>query len=131
MNSYIEVNRNTWNIWTAQHTQSEHHKDVQRYRETGSSLRSIELAELGEVTGKTLLHLQCNMGADTLSWAKRGAVVTGMDVSEVAIAQASELAGQTHTAARFLAADVYALPDVLPEAFDIVFTKGERESPSF
>ncbi len=77
MNPYIEVNRQSWNAWTAHHTQSEHYNDVHRYQDTGSSLRSIELLELGEVTGKTLLHLQCNMGADTLSWAKRGALVTG------------------------------------------------------
>ena len=121
MNPYIEVNRQSWNAWTAHHTQSEHYKDVHRYQDTGSSLRSIELLELGEVTGKTLLHLQCNMGADTLSWAKRGALVTGVDVSEVAMTRARDLALQTHTTARFLAADLYALPDLLTDSFDIVF----------
>ncbi|HEU5370372.1 MAG TPA: class I SAM-dependent methyltransferase [Ktedonobacterales bacterium] len=122
MNPYIEINRQIWNTWTTHHTQSDHHKDVQRYQATGSSLRSIELAELGEVTGKTLLHLQCNMGADTLSWAKRGALVIGVDVSEAAVAQARALAAQTETTARFLAADLYALPGTLTETFDIVFT---------
>ncbi len=122
MNPYIHINLDTWNRWTAHNTESEHHKDVQRYQATGSSLRSIELAELGDVSGKTLLHLQCNMGADTLSWAKRGALVTGVDISDVAIAQARQLAEQSQTAARFLAADLYALPDLLHEQFDIVFT---------
>jgi SAM-dependent methyltransferase len=122
LNPYVEINRQNWNRWTTQETQSDHHKDMQRYRATGSSLRSIELAELGEVTGKTLLHLQCNMGSDSLSWAKRGALVTGVDVSEAAIAQARELAEETQTTARFMTADVYALPDLLAESFDIVFS---------
>ena len=122
LNPYIPINRDTWNHWTAHNTESEHHKDVQRYQATGSSLRSIELAELGEVRGKTLLHLQCNMGADTLSWAKRGALATGVDISDAAIAQACQLAEQSQTPARFLTADLYALPDLLNEQFDIVFT---------
>jgi SAM-dependent methyltransferase len=121
LHPYIDINRLAWNTWTTHHPESDHHQAIHRYQATGSSLRSIELAELGEVTGKTLLHLQCNMGADTLSWAKRGAVVTGVDVSEAAIAAAHALADRTETRARFLATDLYALPDVLTETFDIVF----------
>lgn len=122
MHPYTQTNREIWNSWTVNNTQSDHHKDVQRFLTTGSSLRSIELEELGDVSGKTLLHLQCNMGADTLSWAKRGALVTGVDLSDEAIAQARELAAQSQTAARFIAADLYALPDLLKGQFDIVFT---------
>jgi SAM-dependent methyltransferase len=122
LHPYTQINRQTWNSWTTHHTESQHHQDVELYRATGSSLRSIELEELGDVRGKTLLHLQCNMGADTLSWAKRGALVTGIDVSEEAIARARALADQTQTEARFIASDLYSLSDVLHEQFDIVFT---------
>ena len=115
-------NQATWDAWTETRTTSEHHRDVQRFQATGSSLRSIELAEVGEVVGKTLLHLQCNMGADTLSWAKRGATVTGIDLSEAAVARARDLAAAAHIPARFLATDLYALPAALNEQFDIVFT---------
>lgn len=126
MNIYTEANRAAWNTWLARDLYSAHHQDVARFRATGSSLRSIELAELGgEVSGKTLLHLQCNMGSDTLSWARLGARVTGIDFSEAAIAQARMLATEANLPARFLQSDLYALPD-LPEMrdewFDIVFT---------
>jgi SAM-dependent methyltransferase len=119
--SEIQINRATWDLWMTRDTQTDHFKDLERYFTTGSSLRSIELAELGDVQGKTLLHLLCNMGSDTLSWAKRGARVTGVDLSAVATAKAREAAQQSGVEARFLTADIYTLPDHLPEQFDIVF----------
>src|SRR5579871_3460153 len=100
--------------------QSEHHRDVERFRSTGSSLRSIELAELGDVTGKRLIHLLCNMGSETLSLARLGATVTGVDIADAAIERARELTAEAGLAerARFLRADVYALPDELDNQFD-------------
>ena len=90
---YTEANRATWNLWLARDLGSDHHKDVARYRATGSSLRPIELAELGaQVAGRSLLHLQCNMGSETLSWARLGARVTGVDISDEAIRYARALA---------------------------------------
>ncbi len=82
-------------------------------RAGGSTLRSIERDELGEVAGKALLHLQCNMGADTLSWARLGAIVTGVDFSHEAISVARRLTNDVGLPARFIAADIYHLPDVL------------------
>ena len=59
----------------------------------GCSLKEIELGQVGEVGGKSLLHLQCHFGLDTLSWARRGARVTGVDLSDESIKRASELIG--------------------------------------
>lgn len=119
---YIEVNRGVWDAWTVAHADSDHHADVAAVRAGGLSLRGVERAELGDVAGKTVLHLQCNMGADTLSWARLGATVTGVDISDAAIAQARRLADETGLPARFIRSDVYALPGALDEQFDIVFT---------
>ncbi|HEU0027654.1 MAG TPA: class I SAM-dependent methyltransferase [Ktedonobacterales bacterium] len=119
---YTEANRATWNLWVTRDTASDHHKDVARYRATGSSLRPIERAELGDVVGKTLLHLQCNLGSETLSWARLGARVTGVDIADEAINFARELAevGGLADAARFIRSDVNDLPATLDERFDIV-----------
>jgi SAM-dependent methyltransferase len=79
---------------------------------------------LGDVRGRSLLHLQCHFGMDTLAWARLGAAVTGVDFSPHAIEIAIGLAARTGLAARFVEADLYATPDVLPETFDIVYTGG-------
>ena len=77
---------------------------------------------MGDVAGKSLLHLQCHFGMDTLSWARLGAHVTGVDFSAEAIALARSLSRELALEARFICSDIYALPDVLEEQFDIVFT---------
>ncbi|MEU4781020.1 class I SAM-dependent methyltransferase [Micromonospora sp. NPDC023633] len=88
------------------------------------TLRDFELAEVGDVSGKTLLHLQCHIGLDTLSWARRGAAVTGLDFSAPAVDVASGLAAQIGaTTARFVTADVYDAVQALDgQTFDIVYT---------
>ncbi|MEV0425103.1 class I SAM-dependent methyltransferase [Micromonospora sp. NPDC050495] len=89
-----------------------------------STLHDFEVAEVGAVTGKKLLHLQCHIGLDTLSWARRGAVVTGLDFSAPAVAAAEDLAAQIGvTTARFVTADVYDAVQALDgRTFDIVYT---------
>ncbi len=72
--------------------------------------------------GKSLLHLQCHMGFDTLSWARLGARATGVDLADDAIEVASSLASELGIPARFIAADVYDLGEILDEKFDVVFT---------
>jgi SAM-dependent methyltransferase len=79
---------------------------------------------VGDVRGRSLLHLQCHFGMDTLSWARLGAEVTGVDFSPRAVASAIDLAARIGLAARFIEADLYATPDVLQETFDIVYTGG-------
>jgi SAM-dependent methyltransferase len=123
----IADNRRLWDAWTAIHTTGEFY-DVQRFRDDPDDLRieSWEREEVGDVTGKSLLHLQCHFGLDTLSWARLGAgQVTGVDFSEPAIAFAKELATETGLAdrARFVVSNVYDLPGPLEgETFDIVYT---------
>jgi SAM-dependent methyltransferase len=117
---YLQANRAIWDAWTARDLTSDHHRAVEIMRAGGSTLRSIERDELGEVAGKTLLHLQCNMGADTLSWARLGATVTGVDFSHEAISVAHHLADDVGPPAHFITSDIYHLPDALDERFDLV-----------
>ena len=120
LGEHLQANRAIWDAWTAHDLTSDHHRAVEVVRAGGSTLRSIERDELGEVAGKTLLHLQCNMGADTLSWARLGATVTGVDFSHEAISVARRLAKDVGLPAHFIAADIYHLPDALDERFDLV-----------
>jgi SAM-dependent methyltransferase len=122
VNEYVRANRVLWNEWTARDLTSAHHQDVATVRAGGLSLRSIERSELGDVTGKTLLHLQCNMGSDTLSWARLGARVAGIDLADTVIERARALADETGLPARFIHSDLYTLPEQLDEQFDFVFT---------
>ncbi len=87
----------------------------------GSSLKSIELAELSDVRGKKLLHLMCQFGLDTLSWARLGATVTGVDISDQSIEYARALAAQTGIDATFVRSDVLDLIGHINDQFDIVF----------
>jgi SAM-dependent methyltransferase len=98
--------------------------DLPGFVEGKDTLRDFELAEVGDVSGRTLLHLQCHIGLDTLSWARHGATVTGLDFSEPAVKTARRLAAQTGAAtARFVNADAYDAVQALDgQTFDIVYT---------
>ncbi|MHC5140194.1 MAG: SAM-dependent methyltransferase, partial [Planctomycetota bacterium] len=71
MNEYLKTNRDLWDKWTQIHVESEFY-DVPGFKAGKCSLLDIEVEEMGDVTGKSLLHLQCHFGQDTLSWARRG-----------------------------------------------------------
>lgn len=118
---YIEANRRRWDQLTLEHATSDFY-DLAGFKAGKDRLRSIELSELDDVAGKKLLHLQCHFGMDTLAWARRGAVVTGVDFSPNAISLAQSLREELEIPARFYCADVYDLPAVLADEFDIVFT---------
>jgi SAM-dependent methyltransferase len=120
VNEYIDINRAHWDEVTPLHVASDFY-DVASFKAGRSSLLSVEQAEVGEVRGKTLLHLQCHFGMDTLSWAREGASVTGVDFSPAAIATARSLASELGIAARFIESNIYDLPKVLNDSFDIVF----------
>ncbi|NNG27252.1 MAG: SAM-dependent methyltransferase, partial [Ignavibacteriaceae bacterium] len=92
MNSekYFNANKDLWNKRVAIHKKSELY-EVEGFKKGKSSLQHIELEELGEVKGKSMLHLQCHFGLDTLSWVRLGAKVTGVDFSEEAIDLAKSL----------------------------------------
>lgn len=122
MDKYRRANRRLWDEWTAIHERSAYY-DVEGFvRNRENRLKAMELREVGDVAGMTLLHLQCHFGIDTLSWAMLGAEVTGADFSERSIALARSLSERMNIPARFVRSDLYALPDVLDERFDIVFT---------
>ena len=117
------ANRRVWDAWTPVHVASRFY-DVESFRNGQRPIRvaDYEREELGDVTGKTLLHLQCHFGLDTLSWARLGARVTGADFSGEAVRAARQLAAEVGLAATFVESDLYALPDVLNGTFDIVYT---------
>lgn len=118
---YHEDNRRSWNAATAAHNS---HKADQAafFRSGGSTLFPEEMELLGDLTGKTLAHLQCNAGQDTLSLARLGATVTGVDISDTAIEFGTKLAADSGIAATFIRSDVYDWLATTEERFDIVFS---------
>lgn len=121
MNDYIAKNKAAWNKRALQHVKSEFY-DMATWKEGRNSLKEIELELLGDVKGLKILHLQCHFGQDTLSLARMGAEVTGMDFSEEAIAQARSINAEMGLDARFICCDIYELDQHLDEEFDLVFT---------
>jgi SAM-dependent methyltransferase len=119
--AFFEANKALWNLKTPVHAASDFY-GLAAFRAGKSSLNQIELDEVGEVRGKSLLHLQCHFGQDTLSWARLGAETTGVDFSEEAILLARQLNEELQLNARFVCANVYDLPQHLEGQFDIVFT---------
>ena len=119
--TFIDTNRSLWDGWTKLHAASAFY-DVEGFKEGNSTLMPVEREELGEVAGKSLLHLQCHFGLDTLSWAREGAVVTGVDFSPEAIDLARSLSAELDIPATFLCANIYDLPEAPEAQFDIVFT---------
>lgn len=121
MDEYLRSNQKLWNDWTDIHEKSAFY-DVESFKAGKFRLDSIEKEELGDVRGKSLLHLQCHFGIDTLSWANLGAIVTGVDFSDKAIALARSLSEEMKIPATFVHSNVYDLPQNLSGQFDIVFT---------
>ena len=115
------TNRRNWNERTPVHAATEFY-DVEGFKAGRMTLHDVERREVGDVDGKTLLHLQCHFGLDTMSWARLGATATGVDFSDTAIDLARSLNDELGLNARFIRSDVYDLPDVLDEEFDVVFT---------
>ena len=118
-----EQNRVSWNAVVSAH--DSHRGDLSRFfSEGGSTLFQEELDLLGELEGRSLVHLQCNSGGDSISLTRLGATVTGVDVSDEAVSSARDLAEKTGIRATFERADVY---DWLEEAsregrrFDVAF----------
>jgi SAM-dependent methyltransferase len=117
----FEANRAAWNARTPYHVRSRFY-DVPAFEAGADALTPIESAQLGDVRGRSLLHLQCHFGLDTLSLVRRGAIATGLDLSDVAIAEARALAARTGLAARFVEGNVYDAPALTGARYDVVFT---------
>jgi len=118
---YIKINRDSWNRKTDIHLNSDFY-DNENFIKGQSSLNTIELDLLGDVKGKTILHLQCHFGQDTISLSRLGAITTGVDLSDKAIVRAEELALKCESSSKFICCDIYELPNCLDEKFDLVFT---------
>jgi 2-polyprenyl-3-methyl-5-hydroxy-6-metoxy-1,4-benzoquinol methylase len=119
--NYAEINRRLWNQRTNIHFESDFYA-VEGFLKGEEILNTIELELLGDVKDKTLLHLQCHFGMDTLALAGKGALVTGIDLSEEAIKKANELKEKTGLHAEFICCNVYDTLQHIHTKFDIVFT---------
>ncbi|MBN1147057.1 MAG: class I SAM-dependent methyltransferase [Anaerolineales bacterium] len=113
-------NQELWDELAPVHFEA--YREIETLRQGGVCLDEIELADLGDVRGLSLLHLQCHIGADTLSWARLGARVTGVDFSEQSLALARELAEELGLEATFVHSNLYDLRQNLEGQFDIVYT---------
>ena len=120
-NDYLIKNKEAWNSRTDHHVGTAFY-DTQGFLDGKNMLNDIELELLGDVKGKKILHLQCHFGLDTLSLARMGAAVTGVDFSDHAIKNAHELSGKAGLNAKFICCNIYDLPQLLDDTFDIVFT---------
>lgn len=122
MDERLAVNRTAWDERVPIHVASDFY-DVDGFLAGRCSLRHFEVDDVGDVAGTDLVHLQCHFGQDTLSWARRGARVTGLDFSAAAVSEARRLAERMGLDARFVEADVYrAVEELGPACADVVYT---------
>ena len=118
---YFKINKNTWNEKVKIHSESDMY-DLHAFKNGKSSLMSYELEALGDVKGKSLLHLQCHFGQDTLSWSRMGAKCVGVDLSDEGIKLAQKLNEELHLDADFYCCNVLDTSKHIKDTFDIVFT---------
>jgi SAM-dependent methyltransferase len=114
------LNKARWDEVVALHAASPFYH-VKEFLAGRNTLGPIELSEVGGVSGKSLVHLQCHFGLDTLSLARMGAQVTGLDFSDKAVAQAQALAKEAGIDARFVLGNVYDAPKLLGRRYDVAF----------
>jgi SAM-dependent methyltransferase len=125
VDDYLETNRASWDDRARAHAASPGYA-VEQFVADPSFLSGVvrfDRARLGDLTGLDALHLQCHIGTDTVSLARLGARITGLDLSPASLAEAARLAERTATPARWVESDVYGAPAVLPAGgFDLVYT---------
>ena len=125
MNDYVAVNKANWDERAPAHAASEDYQ-VKEFLADPKHLSRVvrfDLPLLGDVAGLKGVHLQCHIGTDTISLARLGASMTGVDFSGPALAVARDLAEKTGADATFVESEVYSAPDVIGrESFDFVFT---------
>lgn len=123
MDARLEANLENWSDRVRVHTESRFY-DVEGWLLKAPGPPSREIAALGDTEGKSLVHLQCHFGMDTLRWARAGAMVTGLDFSPAAITEAISLAERAGLSGRstFVCANVYDAPQALSgKRFDVVY----------
>lgn len=118
---YFQSNKELWNKRTSIHKTSDFY-NLEGFRKGNNALNEIELDELGDVSDKSILHLQCHFGLDSMSWSRFGANVTGIDFSEDAINIANDLNTELDLNANFICSNIYDLKENLDQKFDIVYT---------
>jgi SAM-dependent methyltransferase len=122
---YREVNRAYWNDRAPAHAASPGYS-VQRFADDAAFLSDVvrfDRPRLGDIAGLTGVHLQCHIGTDTISLARLGARMTGLDLSDDSIAQARNIAALARSDVRFIAGELYSAPELLDnETFDLVYT---------
>ena len=118
---YVNANLKAREAWTEDHVRNSE-CGLELLRQGKSTLSPVDLSEVGEVKGRSLLHLMCHIGTDTLSWVREGAAVTGMDFSPKSISAANDLARELDLPARFVESELYDAKSAVPEQFDIVYT---------
>ena len=123
-NEYFEANRHNWNERATIHADSATYNiDAFLSEPTHlSGVVSFDRPYLGNLSGLSAIHLQCHIGTDTLSLARLGADVSGLDQSEESISKARQLFADTNTPGRFEIANVYDAPTVLRQRYDLVYT---------
>lgn len=121
MDQYFETNKKLWDAKTPIHLTSDFYQ-LEAFKAGKNVLNSIELEGLGSVAGKSMLHLQCHFGQDSMCWARAGAKVTGIDFSPEAIKTGKALSAELNIPVDFVESDVYGLKEQLSGTFDIVFT---------
>ena len=128
--SYFDANKASWNKRTVVHKESDFY-ELEAFKKGKSSLHKIEMEELGDVKGKSLLHLQCHFGMDTMSWTRAGANCVGVDFSDKAIHLAKEINEELQLNTEFICANIFDLTDTSKVSetgrfkkagFDIIFT---------
>jgi SAM-dependent methyltransferase len=120
VNQLVAANKRGWNLMAGEHFDTDFY-GVESFKKGRNSLFGLEVEELGDITGLSLLHLQCHFGLDTMSFSRLGAKATGVDISDVAIGKARELAGELNLDTRFVCSSIFDAPQELDEKFDIVF----------
>ncbi len=120
-NKYFEVNKTTWNEKVRIHANSNMYY-LEAFKKGKSSLMSYEQKALGNVKEKSLLHLQCHFGQDTLSWSRLGAKCVGVDLSDTGINLAKELCEELKLDANFFCCNVLDTSEFVKDEFDIVYT---------
>ncbi|MBV6478737.1 MAG: hypothetical protein HGGPFJEG_01494 [Ignavibacteria bacterium] len=118
---FFKINKDYWNERVSIHKKSELY-DLNNFKKGVNILHSLEKNELGDINGKSVLHLQCHFGMDSLSLEMLGADVTAVDFSEEAIKAATELRDELGMKTEFILSDIYNLPAKLDKNFDIVYT---------
>ena len=122
MEDYYKINKEAWNARTKVHLYSSFY-DLDKFKREVKSVPDLDLSLLGDVRGKSILHLQCHFGMDTLSLSKMGANIVGVDFSEEAIQTAKSLNEELGLNAQFCCCNIYDAPTVLKgQKFDIVYT---------